>query len=343
MMKSDILIVGPLENKVNPQKTGGAIVLFTNLVEELNKQNIKYVLIDTNKENYSNILFAYFSILLQIFIKQFKVQHISLHSSGNYIFIMPFIIIIGKLFKKSTSLRKFGGEAWSNYNSSRGIKKILLGFIFQNVDYLFLEMKFLVNHFIELNKNTFWFPNVRIKPNIELKEKTVAKKFVFISQLFQEKGVDEILEVSNQLPGDYIIDLYGPIKDEKYTDEYFTKYKAKYCGTLKSNEVLDTLKNYDILLLPTYYKGEGYPGIVIESYSMGIPVIVTKLIGIKEITDEYRTGILIEAKNIEMLKNAIIYFNTNNYEQMSKYAKEKFSLFNSEKQTKVFLDKVLSS
>ena len=49
---SKLLILGPRTNKKDPSKTGGAVVLFENLIERLNKLNIDYVLIDTNKENY---------------------------------------------------------------------------------------------------------------------------------------------------------------------------------------------------------------------------------------------------------------------------------------------------
>jgi len=136
------------------------------------------------------------------------------------------------------------------------------------------------------------------------------------------------------LDDSYTIDIYGPIHDDKYTKEYFKSNGIEYKGMLKSEEVLSTLASYDVLLLPSYK--EGYPGIVIESYSVGIPIVSTNLIGLKEITDEYKTGILVEAQNVEELKSAMEYFNDNNYSDMARYAKEKFLLFNAEEQTNIF-------
>jgi len=339
-MKYEILLIGPLKNKKNSTITGGAIVLFNNLLEELDENKVDYLLIDTNKENYKHILIAYISIFIKIFIKQFRVKHISLHSSRDYLFFAPYIIILGKLFSKSTSLRKFGGEALNVYESSVGYKKRVLTFIFTNIDYLFLEMKNMVDGFSKLNQNTFWFPNVRKVPTLTMNKKKFTKKFVFISQIFKEKGIDEILEASKKLPVEYTIDLYGPIKDVKYTDNYLEQYPVSYCGALNSENVLSTLSKYDVLLLPTYYKGEGYPGIVIESYSIGIPIIVTNLVGLSEITEHGKTGFLIEPKNIDELVKAILSFNQDNYNEMSINAKEKFSLFNSDIRTKMFMDTI---
>ena len=336
---SNILLIGPRKNKRDSTLTGGAVVLFENLLEQMDEQNIKYDVVDTNKKNYQNTLIAYVLITAQIFIKQFKTKHISLHSSRDYIFFGPIIILFGKLFHKSTSLRKFGGEAWDVYISATGLKKKLLDYIFSNVDYLFLEMQDLVNKFKSINENTFWFPNVRNKPTIDAKIKIFSKRFVFISHVIKEKGIDEIVKVRKLLDDSYIIDIYGPIHDSKYSIEYFKENNISYKGVLKAEEVLKTLNEYDVLLLPSYK--EGYPGIVIESYSIGIPVIATALPGLKEIVDEYETGILIEPKNVQELKKAIEYFNEENYQQMAKSAKEKFSLFDSQKQSSQFINKVL--
>ena len=339
-MSSKILLIGPLLNKKNPQLTGGAVVLFQNLLSELERENIHYLVVDTNKKNYTNTFVAYMNIFIQIFRKQFQVEHLSLHSSRDYLLLMPFILVCGKIFNKSTSLRKFGGEAWDTLTHAKGLKRMVLNTLFKNVNFLFLEMKFLVEQFKSLNKNTFWFPNVRNMPTIELQEKAFGKRFVFISHVKQEKGIDEIVEVVKLLDSSYTIDIYGVIEDEKYSEAYFKEQGISYRGALASDEVLSVLSSYDVLLLPSYK--EGYPGIVIESYSLGIPVITTNLIGLQEIVDEGKSGVMIGVKDVGALKKAIEYFTVDNYQEMSVYAREKFSLFNTEQQTKAFIEMVLS-
>jgi glycosyltransferase involved in cell wall biosynthesis len=334
-----ILIIGPRTNKKNPSDTGGAIVLFENLIEQLHKQDIKYKIVDTNKKNYSNIWIAYISIIFQILTKQFSSQIISLHSSKDYIVLAPIMIIIGKIFGKTTSLRKFGGEAERSYIEAKGIKKKLLYFIFTNVDTLFLEMKYLVKFFLNVNPHTYWFPNVRerkIEPTLPREYK---KRFVFISHVKKEKGIDEILEASLVLDESYIIDIYGPISDSKYNEKYFEKYNVRYLGPLLSQDVPKILDQYDVLLLPSYK--EGYPGIVIEAYAMGVPVIATNLQGLQEIVEPAKTGVLIEPQNVKELIGAIEYFNAENYKTISQNAYSKFDEFKADIQTKLFLERLL--
>lgn len=335
-----ILLLGPRKNKLDPTKTGGAIVLFENLIEQCEKNQTDFYIIDTNKQNYTNQIFAYLSIIGQLIRKQYDYDHISLHSSRDYIIFGIIIITIGKLFGKQTSLRKFGGDAAKSYSNAYGLKKKLLHFIFTKIDILFLEMKYLVTFFLQINPNTHWFPNVRRRELIPQLPRTFQKRFVFISHVKPEKGVDKILEASNHLDNSYTIDIYGPINNSKYTAEYFSHYKANYKSALSSTEVLTVLDQYDVLMLPTIYPGEGYPGIIIEAYSLGLPIISTSLTGIKEITDQQKTGILIESNNIDELISAIHYFDETNYSDMSASAYKKFDEFDADIQTQNFFKQV---
>lgn len=336
-MNKKIILIGPRTDKQNPSKTGGAVVLFEDLLRYCVEHHIPHFIIDTNKLNYPNRISAIFSVIFQLLKYLPSSSHVSYHTSRNYIYLGLPILLFSKLFGRSTSLRKFGGEVADVYQNSGFIRKKLVNLIFSQFDFLFMEMKFLVNFFQSINPNTFWFPNVRKRPDFTPVSKTYSKRFVFISQVREDKGIDEILQASNQLDESYTIDIFGPIIDEKYTPEYFKKYRAIYRRSLQAHEVVPVLNTYDVLLLPTYYKGEGYPGIIVEAYSSGLPVIATNLKGISEITDPYQTGILIDPKSPDQLVKAIEYFSTADYPAMSRNALEKFNVFDTEIQTAHFL------
>lgn len=333
-----IMLMGPRFNRKNPLITCGTTTLFEDLLKQVKINNIDCIVIDTNKKNYVNFIFAYMSIFIQMLFKQKKCNHISLHSSQDYIIFGPIAIILGRIFNKKVSLRKFAGDAKKTYLASRGIKKILLEFIYKNMNILFFEIKYLVEFFSNKNKNTFWFPNVRSRILEPTLPRIFHKRFVFISSIMHEKGIDEILQASMKLQNSYKIDIYGPIMESKYTKEYFEKYNVIYHGALETNDVVKNLNKYDVLLLPSYK--EGYPGIVIEAYSLGMPIISSTLRNIEEIVESYETGILVNPGDVDGLTNAIKGFNEKNYSYMSKNAYEKFDDFKSDIQTKIFLERL---
>jgi len=330
-----VLLIGPRFNKKNSELVGGPIVLFEGLIKEFKNSNIDFDIIDTNKKNYRFLYTSYICIISNILYKSLFCNSISFHSSRDYMLFGPFIILIGKLFGRKTSLRKFGGEAKRTYEDAIGLKKKYLLFIFQNFNSLFMETKYLENFFKRINKDTHWFPNVRTRNEIAKLPRKFQKRFVFISHVIKEKGITEIIEASAKLDNSYTVDVYGPILDSDYSVKSFVGTNVSYKGALKSSEVLEVLNSYDVALLPSYK--EGYPGIIIESYSLGIPVISTNLDSIMEIVDNYKTGILVEPRSVLQLEEAIKYFDLNNYEKMSELAYEKFSLFESTLNTKKFI------
>jgi glycosyltransferase involved in cell wall biosynthesis len=141
-----------------------------------------------------------------------------------------------------------------------------------------------------IQENVFVIPN--FKPNFKLNQTFKSEnkwRFIFISTICKEKGVDLIFEAIKELQITFNgqinleVDLYGPIENN-YRLSFFeslNKYKdsVNYKGYLNiienplhSYEILST---YDIMLFPTMYKGEGFPGVLIDAMISGIPVIAS--------------------------------------------------------------------
>ncbi len=336
-MSKKLLLIGPRLTKSDPTITGGTMILFERLLDDLNKLKIEYKAIDTNAFNYKNFVHAWFSAMGE-FLKNFRdFDHISIHGTINhYLFLAPFVIFFSKLFNKSVSLRKFAGNFNQVYEKGNFLIKKDIEYILKNSNVNFFETKYLVEYFKKFNPNTYWFPNVRerkITPNLNRK---FRKRFVFMSQVREEKGVKELLEASNMMDDSYTLDVYGFFYNNEFNEDSFKNYKANYKGALLSHEVLDVLKNYDVLILPSYR--EGYPGIVIEAFSLGIPVIVTNLPSLKEIVEDKKSGILIDVGDSKQIYEAMRVFNEDNYGRFVKEAYKAFEPFDSMKRTKKFLE-----
>jgi len=270
-----------------------------------------------------------------------KYDHVSIHGTANhYILIAPFVIFFAKLFGKTVSLRKFAGNFNEIYESVDPIRKILIKYVLKKADVSFFETKYLVEYFKKFNPQTYWFPNVRRRPEGTAPKKEYKKRFVYISHLKDEKGTQELLEACKKLDDSFDVKIYGPIHEEKYSPEYVASYNTSYEGSLTPTEVVQTLKYTDVLVLPSHR--EGYPGIVIEAYSTGRPVLVTNLPAIAEIVEEGVTGVLVEPKNVDALVEGFQQFTAENYAAMSKNAHETFENFNSMPQTKIYLKKINS-
>lgn len=319
---------------------GGVTILFELFLKELEANDIKYKIIDLNKRNYLLKELYFISVFIKIVFNSFdrNIRHISFHGTAKeYWVFAPFVVFISRLMQKGVSLRKFAGNFNLLYEGYGRIKRKLIEYVLRNSDINFFETKYLVKYFKKYNVNTFWFPNVRSIQQLN-KNTEYAKRFVFISHVKETKGVNEILKARQQFDSSYIIDIYGPDKGFDCPKALKESFSLCYKGVLSPENVIKTLSNFDVLILPTYHDGEGYPGIIIEAFSLGIPVITTRWNAIPEIVDHMKNGILIEPKSSDELIKAIQSFNDENYKNYNQQAKKKFEQFDSKKQTETVLE-----
>ena len=96
-----------------------------------------------------------------------------------------------------------------------------------------------------------------------------------------------------------------------------------------------------MLILPTFFKGEGYPGVIVEAFSLGLPVISTNWRCIPELITNDVNGYLVEAKSYEDLKGAVEAIGSDNYNRLSKGAIDSFNKhFDIEKVNKNLLEQI---
>lgn len=128
-------------------------------------------------------------------------------------------------------------------------------------------------------------------------------KFIFISRITPNKGVDYILNCmeklnSNGYAGQYVVDFYGGIEDS-YKESFLQRIKVIGNASVKGNLQLQHAKGYDILalydvmLFPTYWEGEGFPGVIIDAYIAGLPIIASDWSLNSEFIIDNETGFII--------------------------------------------------
>lgn len=134
-------------------------------------------------------------------------------------------------------------------------------------------------------------------------------RFVFLSRVHPDKGCAMIVNCAKRLnelgyEDRFIVDFYGRI-DERFEDFLPMLYgvgNVNYQGflSLVENAGYDKLSTYDMMLFPTYWDGEGFPGIVIDAYIAGVPIIASNWNCNEEVIDE-TTGVIIPHHDEEAL------------------------------------------
>lgn len=159
-------------------------------------------------------------------------------------------------------------------------------------------------------------------------------KAVILSRIIKEKGIHTAIDAVksiNQTHGKICItlDIYGQL-NKKYAAEFQTLVRrsnghATYKGYLEEENIQQTLMQYDLMIFPTYYHGEGFPGAIIDAYAAGLPVVASDWKYNREVVDDGKTGIFFEPQNtadlIQKLNSLIS--NPQSIEQMKYHCLEK--------------------
>lgn len=168
--------------------------------------------------------------------------------------------------------------------------------------------------------NVMYVPNskpILYHPSFEKNSVTNCFRFVFLSRIHPDKGIKEIYEATELLDqagytGQYVVDFYGS-KDAEYSNEFDTliaqKESLNYKGymDLTTQSGYQQLSSYNMMLFPTYWGGEGFPGVVIDANIAGLPIIATDWNLNTDVVIDGKTGIIIPPKDVSILFDSMKY------------------------------------
>ncbi len=160
-------------------------------------------------------------------------------------------------------------------------------------------------------------PNVKEIPIIPFLPKHESQDtfhFVFLSRIMPQKGCELIFEAVEKMKNtshrDFDVTFFGPI-DPSYSKQFFSRIqqnpKCKYDGFLNLDESCnyEKLASYDAMLFPTSWDGEGFPGVILDAYIAGLPVLASRWNMNEELIKEGRTGLLYSPQDANELQKAM--------------------------------------
>lgn len=166
-------------------------------------------------------------------------------------------------------------------------------------------------------RNTEVFPNFRPFTSLrDIVKNEGDLRLVYMARINKKKGYPAVFRVLEDLKTKHIpvtMSFYGQIADEDKEDflSLIEQHSdvANYGGSLKPQDIQGTLMQYDVLLLPTQYYTEGFPGSILDAYIAGIPVIVTEWKHSHEFVRDGETGYIVPFENgEEMMTEKIVAF-----------------------------------
>jgi glycosyltransferase involved in cell wall biosynthesis len=234
---------------------------------------------------------------------------------------LPLFIILSKFFHRKIHYVVVGGwlsmlletNPWLKnyvkklngvYVETHSMKKKLYEQGINNVSYLpnFKKLKI-------LNKNEMKYS----------KENDLLKLCTF-SRVMKEKGIEDaiksVVDINESLGRvAFSLDIYGEV-DKDYSERFNEIQKTfpdyiKYMGVVNFDDSVNVLKQYFALLFPTYYKGEGFAGTILDAFASGTPVIATNWKYNNEIIGNKTDGIIYDYNNPNGLNEVLFEIEQN--------------------------------
>lgn len=124
--------------------------------------------------------------------------------------------------------------------------------------------------------------------------KTEAGTFcLFAGRLEIDKGIRVLLQAAPLIPNiPIVIAGQGPLEDE-VRQAVATLKNIRYLGPLPRNRILDLMKSAKFLLFPSLAY-ENFPMSIAEAFSVGLPVVASRLGAAAEIIQDSANGLLFE-------------------------------------------------
>lgn len=296
-------------NKPEGGQTIRTHIITEELISKYGKEQVECI--DTH--NWKKNKFKLFYNCLKISFTCKNVFILPAHN-GITVFI-PLFVLLTKVLKKKLHYIVVGAWLADDLKKNRALLKQT-----KNIDYIYVQTDTLKNKLKELDvfKNVYSMPNFKSINPLGLEE-LVHKfeqpyKVCMLSRVNERKGIENAIKVVSQINNNsgkikILLDIYGPV--EKCYEYKFNQILdgnsdfVSYRGSVNYDKTIDVLKNYYLLLFPTKYYTEGFPGTIIDAFLSGLPVLASRWESCYDIIEEGVTGMTYEFNNDDDFYNKL--------------------------------------
>ncbi len=168
-------------------------------------------------------------------------------------------------------------------------------------------------------KNTFTYVVANTTSDFKIRKKLNHPDFpvvLFISNLFQEKGLQVLLEsllkVRKTIPG-VRLKIYGASRG-KWEDRLYREFVShhgmsdyvEFNGPVYNHNKIRAFESADIFVFPSYFEEECFPLSILEAMQAALPIIATRIGAIPEMIKDGEEGFLVDPLSPDQLSSRII-------------------------------------
>ena len=150
--------------------------------------------------------------------------------------------------------------------------------------------------------------NFSLEERVQRYRNSTTTKILFLSRIVKEKGVFELIEafenINQKLKHVKLIIAGDGEAFEELKSRVEKKENIELTGYVEGEKKIELLSDADIYILPSYT--EGLPISVLEAMLFGLPIITTKVGGLKRFFQEDKMGYFIEPKSSKSIEDAIL-------------------------------------
>lgn len=215
----------------------------------------------------------------------------------------PALILI-RLSGKPVILSARGGDARRFFQK---YKKLVLP-VLKKVELITTPSGFLQDAFKDvLEIETVVIPNIADLDQFEFVERTVFRPRLLVTRSLEpiydlETVIRAFDIVARSYPG-AVLGIVGQgsqrEKLEELANELKLEKKVTFYGQVSHDQIQKLYQDYDIYINAS--RVDNLPGVILEAYASGLPVVSTNAGGIPYIVDHSRTGLLSEVGDYESL------------------------------------------
>lgn len=151
-------------------------------------------------------------------------------------------------------------------------------------------------------------------PNNDISNKI---RYLFIGRVQKDKGIDRLLTdfSSINISKDATLAVIGdgellPFLKNKYSEHN----NISFHGSVDNKVLSKYLSEADVVVVPSNNAYEGFPRVILEAWSFGLPVIVSNVGGVSAFVKDEFNGILFDFEDKQALINALVEISdTNKY------------------------------